>query len=115
MRCPRVRARRTLPMKALTFASARWLDAAAAWRPRGGSRLELWLPRDWPGVDADLRWRRTEAGGSVRQGSQRGLEGLASADEIVVWTPAAETVLLRALVASRGGEDRPGASLLALG
>jgi general secretion pathway protein L len=88
-------------MKALTFASARWLDVAAAWRPRGGARLELWLPREWPGADADLRWRRTESGGAVRQGSQRGLEGLASAEEIVVWTPAAETLLLRTRLPTR--------------
>src|SRR5215471_9338144 len=88
-------------MKALTFASARWRDAAAAWRPRGGARLELWLPREWPGADAELRWRRTESGGAVRQGSQRGLEGLAPAEEIVVWTPAAETVLLRTRLPTR--------------
>jgi len=61
----------------------------------------LWLPRDWPEADTELRWRRTEAGGAARQGSQRGLEGLASADEIVVWTPAAETVLLRTRLPTR--------------
>ena len=88
-------------MKALTFASARWRDAAAAWLPRGGARLELWLPREWPGADAELRWRRTESGGAVRQGSQRGLEGLAPAEEIVVWTPAAETLLLRTRLPTR--------------
>jgi general secretion pathway protein L len=88
-------------MKAPSFASLRWLDAAAAWRPRGGARLELWLPREWPGADVELRWRRTEANGSVRQGSQRGLEGLAPAEEIVVWTPAAETLLLHARLPTR--------------
>jgi len=83
------------------LSSLRWLDAAAAWRPKGGDRLELWLPCDWPGEDAELRWRRTESGGAVRHGSQRGLEGLASADEIVVWTPAVETLLLRARLPTR--------------
>jgi general secretion pathway protein L len=88
-------------MKAPSFGRPRWLDAAAAWRPRGPDRLELWLPREWPDADVELRWRRTEAGGAVRQGSQRGLEGLAAADEIVVWTPAAETLLLHARLPTR--------------
>jgi general secretion pathway protein L len=88
-------------MKAPSLSSLRWLDVAAAWRPKGGDRLELWLPRDWPERDAELRWRRTEAGGAVRQGSQRGLEGLPSAAEVVVWTPAAETLLLRARLPTR--------------
>src|SRR6267142_1064034 len=87
---------RAEPMKTPSLDSFRWLDVAAAWRPREDDRLELWLPRDWPGTDTELRWRRTEPGGAVRQGSQRGLEGLASAGEVVVWTPAAETLLLRA-------------------
>src|SRR6267142_163373 len=47
------------------LSSLRWLDAAAAWRPKGGDRLELWLPCDWPGEDAELRWRRTESGGAL--------------------------------------------------
>jgi general secretion pathway protein L len=88
-------------MKAPSFANLRRLGTAAAWRPRGGDRLELWLPRGWPDSDAELRWRRTGAGGAAQQGSQRGLEGLAPAEEIVVWTPAAETVLLRARLPTR--------------
>jgi len=89
-------------MKAPRFLSSlRWPDVAGAWRPTGGDRLELWLPHDWPGADAELRWRRTGADGTVRRGSQRGLEGLAAADEIVVWTPAAETLLLRARLPTR--------------
>jgi general secretion pathway protein L len=88
-------------MKAPTLSRPRWLDAAASWRPRGGDRLELWLPREWPSADAELRWRRTEGGGASRQGSQRGLEGLPAADEVVVWTPAAETLLLRARLPTR--------------
>ena len=88
-------------MKTPSLDSFRWLDVAAAWRPREDDRLELWLPRDWPGTDTELRWRRTEPGGAVRQGSQRGLEGLASAGEVVVWTPAAETLLLRARLPTR--------------
>jgi len=87
-------------MKAPSFANLRWPDAAAALRPRGVSRLELWLPREWPAADSELRWRRTQSG-SVKQGSQRGLEGLAPADEVVVWTPAAETLLLRARLPTR--------------
>ena len=88
-------------MKAPNLSSLRWPAFAGAWRAKGGERLELWLPGDWPGADAELRWRRTGAGGAVQRGSQRGLEGLASADEIVVWTPAAETLLLRARLPTR--------------
>jgi general secretion pathway protein L len=88
-------------MKTPSFNSRRWLDAAAAWRPKGGDRLELWLPRDWPVADSELRWRRSASGGKAEEGSQRGLEGLAPADEIVVWTPASETLLLRARLPTR--------------
>jgi general secretion pathway protein L len=88
-------------MKIPSLDSFRWLDAAAAWRPREDDRLDLWLPRDWPGTDAELRWRRTQPGGAVRQGRQRGLEGLASAGDVFVWTPAAETLLLRARLPTR--------------
>lgn len=79
----------------------RWLDAAAAWHRKGGDRLELWLPRNWPGEDSEVRWRRFAPGAGAAQGSQRGLEGLAPAEEIVVWTPASETVLLRARLPTR--------------
>src|SRR3977135_2235417 len=81
--------------------SRAWLYPSAARRRRGGERLELWLPRNWPAEDAELRWRRVAAGGAVRQGAQRGLEGLAPAEEIVVWTPAGETLLLRARLPTR--------------
>src|SRR6266853_1602335 len=81
--------------------SGNWLAAAASWRRAGGDRLELWLPHDWPRDDAELRWRRVVSTGAVRQGSQRGLEGLAPAEEIIVWTPAAETLLLRASLPTR--------------
>lgn len=81
--------------------SGNWLAAAASWRREGRDRLELWLPRDWPRDDAELRWRRVVSTGAVRQGSQRGLEGLAPAEEIIVWTPAAETLLLRANLPTR--------------
>src|SRR2546426_9451276 len=73
-----------------------WLDLSASWRSKGGERLELWLPRNWPAEDSQLRWRRIAAGGAVRQGGQRGLEGLAPAEGIIGWTPAAETLFLRA-------------------
>ena len=88
-------------MKVPRLSSLRWLDVAGSLHARSGDRLELWLPADWPTQDAELRWRRTEAGGAVRRGSQRGLEGLASADEIIVWTPAAETLLLRTRLPTR--------------
>ena len=81
--------------------SRAWLGLSAAWRRRGGDRLELWLPRNWPAEDSELRWRRVAPGGAVRQGSQRGLEGLAPAEDIIVWTPAAETLLLRARLPTR--------------
>src|SRR5712664_4127935 len=78
-----------------------WLDLSASWRGKGGDRLELWLPRNWPAEDSELRWRRIAADGAVRQGVQRGLEGLAPAEEIIVWTPAAETLFLRARLPTR--------------
>src|SRR5690242_4656286 len=80
---------------------SRWLDAAAAWHREGDDRLELWLPRNWPGEDSEVRWRRFAPGAGAAQGSQRGLEGLAPAEEIIVWTPASETVLLRARLPTR--------------
>lgn len=76
-------------------------DTTGAWQPRSGDRLELWLPRDWPSQDAELRWRRTTTGGAAREGGQRGLEGLAPADEVLVWTPAGETLFLRARLPTR--------------
>src|SRR5712664_3130398 len=78
-----------------------WLDLSASWRRKGGDRLELWLPRNWPAEDSELRWRRVAAGGAVGQGVQRGLEGLAPAEVISVWTPAADTLLLRARLPTR--------------
>src|SRR5712671_4818640 len=81
--------------------SRAWLDLSASWRRKGGERLELWLPRNWPAEDSELRWRRVAAGGAVDQGAQRGLEGLAPAEEIIVWTPAAETLFLRARLPTR--------------
>src|SRR5437899_3847353 len=81
--------------------SRAWLDLSASWRRKGGDRLELWLPRNWPAGDSELRWRRLAAGGAVEQGAQRGLEGLAPAEEIIVWTPAAETLFLRARLPTR--------------
>jgi general secretion pathway protein L len=81
--------------------SRAWLGLSAAWRSKGGDRLELWLPRNWPAEDSELRWRRVAPTGAVREGSQRGLEGLAPAEDIIVWTPAAETLLLRARLPTR--------------
>src|SRR5206468_496895 len=76
-------------MNLTSLSKGAWLDLSAAWRRKGGERLELWLPRNWPAEDSELRWRRVAPGGAVRQGSQRGLEGLAPAEDIIVWTPAA--------------------------
>ncbi len=84
-----------------TNLDSRFRLTAGAWRPKGSDRLELWLPRDWPNGDAELRWRRTAGSGAVRQGSQRGLEGIASAEEIIVWIPAAEALLLSARLPTR--------------
>src|SRR2546423_52681 len=81
--------------------SRAWLELSASWRRKGGDRLELWLPRNWPAEDSELRWRRVAAGGAVQQGAQRGLEGLAPAEEVIVWTPAAETLFLRARLPTR--------------
>jgi general secretion pathway protein L len=78
-----------------------WLDLSSAWRGKGGDRLELWLPPNWPAEDSELRWRRVAAGGAVGQGAQRGLEGLEPAEQVIVWTPAAETLLLRARLPTR--------------
>src|SRR5438552_2310387 len=78
-----------------------WLDLSASWLSKGGERLELWRPGNWPAEDSELRWRGVGADGAVRQGLQRGLEGLAAAEEIIVWTPAAETLFLRARLPTR--------------
>src|SRR5260221_14637889 len=83
-------------MNLTSLSKGAWLDLSAAWRSKGGDRLELWLPPNWPAEDSELRWSRVAPGGAVRQGSQRGLEGLAPAEGIIVRTPAAETPLLRA-------------------
>src|SRR2546427_10276940 len=88
-------------MNLTNLSKGAWLDFSASWRSKGGDRLELWLPRNWPAEDSELRWRRIAAGGAVREGVQRGLEGLAPAEEITVWTPAAETLFLRARLPTR--------------
>ncbi len=88
-------------MNLTSLSKGAWLDFSAAWRSKGGDRLELWLPRNWPAEDSELRWRRVAPAGAVREGSQRGLEGLAPAEDIIVWTPAAETLLLRARLPTR--------------
>ncbi|HYU70228.1 MAG TPA: type II secretion system protein GspL [Burkholderiales bacterium] len=88
-------------MNLTNLSKGAWLELSASWRRKGGDRLELWLPRNWPAEDSELRWRRVAAGGAVRQGVQRGLEGLAPAEEIIVWTPAADTLLLRARLPTR--------------
>src|SRR5258708_6777204 len=87
------------PTKLLNSRAGGGLAAGGA--RRGGDRLELWLPRNWPAEDSELRWRRVAPAGAVREGSQRGLEGLAPAEDIIVWTPAAETLLLRARLPTR--------------
>ncbi len=88
-------------MKPTNLDSSRWRLISGAWRPKGSDRLELWLPRDWPREDAELRWRRVASSGAVRQGAQRGLGGLASAEEVIVWIPAAEALLLQARLPTR--------------
>jgi len=88
-------------MKPTNLDSSRWRLVSSAWRSKGSERLELWLPHDWPREDGELRWRRVAASGAVRQGNQRGLEGLASAEEVIVWVPAAEALLLHARLPTR--------------
>src|SRR5437773_2451914 len=88
-------------MNLTNLSKGAWLELSASWRRKGGDRLEPWLPRNWPADDSDLRSRRVAAGGAVRQGAQRGLEGLAPAEEIIVWTPATETLFLRARLPTR--------------
>jgi len=90
-----------LNSRGLGWFNGRWLAWSAAVRAKGGDRLDLWLPPDWPSGEGELRWRRTLPGGGVRQGSQRGLAGLAPAEDIVVWTPAAESLLVRARLPTR--------------
>lgn len=81
------------------------LFAASAWRRAGAARLEIWLPGGWPALvkeGAQPRWRRSAPGERAREG--RGLEGLdghAMANDVVVWTPAAESLLLRAQLPTR--------------
>src|SRR6266508_2314578 len=88
-------------MNLTNLSKGAWLEVAAAGRRKGGDRLELGLPRNGPAEDSELPWRRVAAGGAVRQGVQRGLEGLAPAEDIIVWTPAADTLLLRARLPTR--------------
>src|SRR6266702_1494910 len=65
-------------MNLTNLSKGAWLDLSASWRGKGGDRLELWLPRNWPAEDSELRWRRVAAGGAVQQGAQRGLAALAA-------------------------------------
>src|SRR5438034_503801 len=88
-------------MNLTNLSKGAWLELSASWRRKGGDRLELWLPRNWPAEDSELRWRRVAADGAVRKGAQRGIEGLAPAEEIIVWTPATETLFLRARLPTR--------------
>src|SRR5258708_323947 len=85
----------------MTLSRGVGLPPPACGRYRGGDRLELWLPRNWPAEDSELRWRRVGAGGAVQKGAERGLEGRAPAEEVIVWTPAAETLFLRARLPTR--------------
>src|SRR5258707_810602 len=88
-------------MNLTSLSKGAWLDLSAAWRSKGGDRLELWRPPTGPAEDSELRGSRVAPGGAVREGSQRGLGGLAPAEDIIVWTPAAETLLLRARLPTR--------------
>jgi len=78
-----------------------WLDLSASWRGKGGGAPRAVAAAELAGEDSEMRWRRIAADGAVRQGVQRGLEGLAPAEEIIVWTPAAETLFLRARLPTR--------------
>ncbi len=52
-------------MNLTSLSKGAWLDFSAAWRRKGGDRLELWLPRNWPAEDSELRWRRVTATASA--------------------------------------------------
>src|SRR5882672_2757524 len=76
------------------------LLAASAWRRAGAARLEIWLPGGWPAREGTQpRWRRSAPGERTRDGS--GLDGFVATDELLVWTPAAESLLLRAQLPTR--------------
>lgn len=77
----------------------RSLAAAPVWRSSAAARLEIWLPRDWPREGAEPRWRRVAPGERTREG--RGVAGLVPVHDVLVWTPAAETLLLRAQLPTR--------------
>jgi general secretion pathway protein L len=88
------------------FATSAWRRATSAWRPAASAHLEIWLPRGWPALGvkegAEPRWRRSAPGERVREGrGLEGLDGLAAAEDVVVWTPAAESLLLRAQLPTR--------------
>src|SRR5437773_762873 len=93
-----------------------WFNFSAAWRREGGDILELWLPRNWPAEDSELRWRRVAADGAVRQGAQRGPVTLSVPLAERAWTLAfvdGEIVLRSGARAGLGGpaERRPPAWL----
>jgi general secretion pathway protein L len=86
-------------MRIPALSRPRSLAAAPVWRRSGAARLELWLPGDWPREGAEPRWRRVAPGERTREG--RGLAGLDPVQDVMVWTPAAETLLLRAQLPTR--------------
>jgi general secretion pathway protein L len=77
--------------------------AAVGPGPRSGW-LELFLPPRWPEQGGELAWRHRAAGGATRQGRISDLKALPAGlrtARVQIWTPAAETVLLRATLPTR--------------
>jgi general secretion pathway protein L len=77
--------------------------AAVGPGPRSGW-LELFLPPRWPEQGGEIAWRHRAGGGAARHGRIGDLKDLpasARAARVQVWTPAAETVLLRATLPTR--------------
>jgi general secretion pathway protein L len=73
--------------------------------PRGNTdRLDVVLPRNWPGADGAITYRWAARGGAVQSGRIRDLGGLpkgATNSFTQVWTPAADTLLTRATLPTR--------------
>lgn len=81
---------------------SRWFGALSAGPTgAGASAVELSLPPGWPETDASVRWwnRVDETNGHSENAGQ--LPASARAASILVWTPAADTLLTHANVPTR--------------
>jgi general secretion pathway protein L len=78
-----------------------WLGALSAGPAQIGRGIELILPPGWPEKDPSVRWRNRSEGtdGQVENITQ--LPASARDLPVYVWTPAADTLLTRAVVPTR--------------